>query len=139
MITDGRSEKIEQIKNNNKCEMCWWFAKSSEQYRINGRLRLVGGDDPNSEALIERKQQWGNLSDKAREQMFWNHPGKPYEGVPEVPEGGRSAEGKVLNPPDEFLLMLLEPEAVKYLRLTDNYAQNDYFENGAWNISRVNP
>ena len=26
--------------------------------------------------------------------MFWNHPGKPYEGEPEVPAGGRNLQGK---------------------------------------------
>jgi len=139
MITDGRSEKIAHIKNNPKCEMVWWFQKSSEQYRISGQLRLIGSDEEDREAIIARKQQWGNLSDRAREQMFWNHPGVPYEGEPEVPVAGRDSEGKVLEPPDSFLLMLLEPETVKYLRLTDNYAQTDMLENGAWNITRVNP
>ena len=67
----------------------------------------------------------GNLSDPAREQFYWNSPGVPFEGTPEVPTGGRDTEGKVLAPPDAFLLMLLHPETVKYLRLTDNFALTD--------------
>ena len=42
-----------------------------------------------------RKQQWGNLSDAAREQFFWDTPGLEYSGVPDVPKGGRDEEGKV--------------------------------------------
>ena len=33
------------------------------------------------------------LSDRSREQMFWNYPGKPYEGEPNVPRGGRNEDG----------------------------------------------
>ena len=157
MITDARSEKVSHIKENPACEMVWWFAKSSEQYRIKGNLVLISGD-PNeagsSEELVAiRKQQWGNLSDAAREQFYWNSPGVAYDGTPTTPVGGRDAEtGSVLAVPDTFRLLLLVPHSVKYLRLTDNYAQNDELitddvcQNGdqnsdqpKWNYKRVNP
>lgn len=65
MITDARSAKLAESR---RCELCWWFAKSSEQYRVSGELKYVGPDDPDQDL---RKQQWGNLSDKAREQFYW--------------------------------------------------------------------
>jgi pyridoxamine 5'-phosphate oxidase len=140
MITDKRSEKVSQIIASPSCELVWWFAKSSEQYRIFGILRLVGGDDSDQVALNARKQQWSNLSDSAREQFYWKSPGAPYEGKVEVPAGGRDSEGRLLDPPDEFLLMLLQPQKVKYLRLGDNFAQIDHIgKDGMWNVSRVNP
>jgi pyridoxamine 5'-phosphate oxidase len=126
MITDARSDKVTQILNNPSCEMVWWFSKSSEQYRISGTLKLIGGDTSDEELDNARKQQWGNLSDQAREQFFWNEPGI-YSGEPTVPAGGRNEEGNVLPPPSTFNLLLLVPERVKYLRLTDNYAQVDEF------------
>jgi len=58
------------------CEMVWWFGKSSEQYRVEGELQLVGateavGGPPFSAALAAaRKQQWGELAENAREQFF---------------------------------------------------------------------
>ena len=143
MITDSRSEKVDQIKFSPMCEMVWWFSQSSEQYRIKGILKLISNDQSNEseeEFQIARKQMWGNLSDPAREQFYWLQPGKEYDGIPVVPNGGRDNDGKVLNPPNTFLLMLLIPTSVKYLRLKDNFAQNDKIQdNNKWISTRVNP
>lgn len=137
-ITDRRSEKVSQLKVTPEAELCWWFLKSSEQYRIRGKLTVVGSAEDNLEASPElmsaRKQQWGNLRDSAREQFYWTQPGVPINeetdekilapgtnsSVLEVPVGGRGSDGKVLPPPKTFLLLLLWPEYVDYLRLTDN-------------------
>jgi PPOX class probable FMN-dependent enzyme len=140
MITDSRSEKVNQINNSPICEMVWWFSQSSEQYRIKGTLQLISNESNDSEEFkIARKQMWGNLSDPAREQFYWLQPGKIYDGIPTVPNGGRDIEGKILNPPNTFLLMLLIPTSVKYLRLKDNFAQNDKIQDNNWISTRVNP
>jgi hypothetical protein len=139
------------------------FPKSSEQYRIRGKLQFIGsqgslypynessdGISNNSEHLVsERKQQWGNLSDLAREQFYWENPGISFTSTWEkregIPAGGRDAEGKVLPPPDTFLLMLVYPFQVDYLRLGDNFRQVDKWDNGDgicdcnWTSVRVNP
>tara|TARA_A100001035_G_scaffold215413_1_gene175233 strand:+ start:345 stop:866 length:522 start_codon:yes stop_codon:yes gene_type:complete len=139
MITDARSEKVAQIAANPGCEMVWWFSQTKEQYRLLGKLKLVGGDESDAELLSVRKQQWGNLSDPAREQFYWQPPGE-YSGESQVPAGGRDDEGKVLDVPDSFLLMLLYPSQVKFLRLTDNFAQKDSLDaNAVWSEARVNP
>ena len=140
MITDARSEKVNHIKCSPMCEMVWWFSQSSEQYRIKGTLKLISNQSNELEELMAvRKQMWENMSDPAREQFYWMQPGHDYEGIPQVPIGGRDEEGKVLNPPNTFLLMLLLPESVKYLRLRDNYAQNDVLKGNKWISTRVNP
>ena len=135
------------------------FPKSSEQYRIRGRLQYVGRDGPlfsyadgttgsdevRNYLVAERKQQWGNLSDPAREQFYWQNPGIPYASTESdeengVPPGGRDRDGKVLPPPDTFLLMLLYPSTIDYLRLGDNYRQIDEWEESCrWKSMRVNP
>ena len=140
MITDSRSNKVREAssadaerktKKNDVAELVWWFPKSSEQYRVRGRLRFVGGggeygDEPGGYLERERRRQWGNLSDMAREQFYWGDPGVAYSGRPDVPAGGRDPDdGTVLPPPPNFLLMLLIPTRVDYLRLTDNYHQVD--------------
>lgn len=181
MITDLRSNKVQELemfhdkmkeggKNGNTVEMVWWFSKSSEQYRIRGKLQFIGSNGPihsrtddvtennneenNNYLLAERKQQWGNLSDTAREQFYWENPGIPFSSTWEkyegVPTGGRDDDGKVLPPPDTFLLMLLYPTKIDYLRLGDNFRQIDEWqwnvESGddtgggyMWNSMRVNP
>merc|ERR1719162_1192321 len=166
MITDRRSSKVSEASNMNgagssddeeegsNAEIVWWFSKSSEQFRILGKLSFVGHDHPDRDLLTARKAQWGNLSDSAREQFYWKEPSIPYQTDAEggVPPGGRSEEGKVLPPPDDFLLMLLTPRRVDYLRLGDNFRQVDELAEakedseesgggggGVWNMTRMNP
>mmetsp|Transcript_352 Transcript_352/g.595 ORF Transcript_352/g.595 Transcript_352/m.595 type:complete len:277 (+) Transcript_352:113-943(+) len=146
MITDKRSCKYSEVTaslgqgERSNCELLWWFAKSSEQYRIRGHLKFVGADEEDASLLTCRKDQWGNLSDLAREQFFWRDPGLPFEEQLKIPEGGRDSDGKVLPPPDNFLLMLLYPKRCDYLRLGDNFRQIDsIIGNQIWDFQRVNP
>ena len=137
---------------------------------MRGQLQFIGSDGPLNDAINDdvkknaeediakkflteqRRQQWGNLSDMAREQFYWENPGEPFVVTPSastsstIPTGGRDDDGKVLPPPDTFLLMLLYPTRVDYLRLSDNYHQVDDLErddgmerSGRWIAKRVNP
>ena len=127
-----------------------------------------------------RRQQWGNMSDPARDQFFWTgKPGAEFgvversttgsisanaaystektmnrvaeemgeenedeaeESCPDttkkrpkklnsaglLPGGRDPSTGNIVQPPPEtFLLLLLIPHQVRYLRLTDNFAQTD--------------
>mmetsp|Transcript_6963 Transcript_6963/g.17815 ORF Transcript_6963/g.17815 Transcript_6963/m.17815 type:complete len:234 (+) Transcript_6963:139-840(+) len=133
MITDTRSDKIEQLRTNPLGELVWWFARSAEQFRVSGSVEIVdaspcGGD---AEALLAaRRAQWGNLSDRAREQFFGPAPGTPFPQGPSepsgevavaaVPVGGRGDDGRVLPPPECFALLLLRPRRVDHLCLDGN-------------------
>lgn len=145
MITDLRSSKVGEASGHptRAAELVWWFAKSSEQYRVRGRLQFVGGgsfgDDEDEFLARMRKEQWGILSDMAREQFYWKDPMNEYSPQAEVPAGGRGDDGKVLPPPDNFLLMLLHATYVDYLRLTDNFRQLDNLDGDEWTEKRVNP
>jgi pyridoxamine 5'-phosphate oxidase len=147
MITDKRSSKYTEVTKSPSgdtkkatCEMVWWFGKSSEQYRIRGNLKFIGDEETDEALIIARKEQWGNMSDPAREQFFWKGPGLPFDSPAEVPEGGRDEEGKVLPPPNNFLLMLLYPTRCDYLRLTDNLRQFDSIkEDLGWDAQQVTP
>ena len=57
-----------QIAKQPACEMVWWFAKSSEQYRIAGRLQLVGAADTDSklQARVRAAQTKGGNTDASR-------------------------------------------------------------------------
>lgn len=140
MITDGRSEKVVHGRRSAACELVWWFSQSSEQFRIAGDLQFVGPEST-GELQEARLAQWNELRDGAREQFWWDRPGVLYSGPQSPPRGGRGSDGEILPPPDCFLLVLLWPRRVKYLRLTDNYAQVDSKESasGQWTAARVNP
>lgn len=140
MITDARSEKVDHVRRSPACELVWWFSQSSEQYRVKGTLQLVG-DEEEGELQAARQDQWTKMSDAAREQFWWDQPGVAYSGDPSVPKGGKNSEGELLPPPPAFLMVLLWPSRVKYLRLTDNYSQVDALDeaSGVWEPMRVNP
>ena len=143
MITDNRSSKVSEAASRPSTEMVWWFSKTSEQYRIRGDLCFVGGGDFEADAdkslAAARKEQWGNLSDPAREQFFWQEPGIEYSGESTVPAGGRDEEGNLMEAPPTFLLMFLRPKRVEYLRLGDNFRQIDELVDEQWVKKRVNP
>lgn len=154
MITDARSSKVSEVGmdtftssswEKNTVELVWWFSQSSEQYRIRGKLQYIS-DDESQDPFLRRAriEQWGNLSESAREQFFWDKPGIPFQESNKVmvPQGGRDEQGKLLPAPKTFLLMLLYPQRCDYLRLTDNYRQIDTFhydEDQTWHSVRVNP
>ena len=143
MITDNRSNKVSEASAKSSVEMVWWFPKTSEQYRIRGELCFVGGgafeSDEDQVLSTSRKEQWGNLSDPAREQFFWQEPGIGYSGESKVPAGGRDEEGNLIGAPNSFLLMFLLPRYIDYLRLGDNYRQIDELVDKEWVRTRVNP
>eukprot|EP00545_Synedropsis_sp_CCMP1620_P003464 CAMPEP_0119010984 /NCGR_PEP_ID=MMETSP1176-20130426/5377_1 /TAXON_ID=265551 /ORGANISM="Synedropsis recta cf, Strain CCMP1620" /LENGTH=270 /DNA_ID=CAMNT_0006963737 /DNA_START=20 /DNA_END=832 /DNA_ORIENTATION=- len=143
MITDNRSNKVSEAASNSVVEMVWWFPKTSEQYRVRGKLMFVGGGDfamdEDKVLASARKEQWGNLSDPAREQFFWQEPGIDYSGESDVPAGGRDEDGKLLPPPKSYLLMFILPHHIDYLSLRDNYRQIDELADDEWTMKRVNP
>ena len=105
-------------------------------------------DKLNNYFISERKQQWGNLSDMAREQFYWQEPGVNFvstsEQAKDVPSGGRDDDDKVLPVPDTFLLLLLYPTNIDYLKLGENVrlvdeCNYDSTSGYNWKSKRVNP
>ena len=107
---------------------------------------MLVGDESDDRALqIARKEMWGNIGDQSRESFLDD------ETVMAV--GGRDDEGKVVPVPANFLLMLLDPTYVDYLRLTGaQYRQIDQRQQQAgdddddddnsqpnWSSERVKP
>jgi hypothetical protein len=145
MITDDRSQKVRQAMQHpsRAAELVWWFPASNEQYRVRGELIFVGNGskeyDNDSELVNARIQQWQDLSDSARNSFFQKQiPGEVYTPMEDSDAG---QEGTLLlSPPDNFLLMLLKPATVDYLRLSVNmYRQVDKFSGNEWVTTRVNP
>jgi len=86
----------------------------------------------------------GDMSDPAPEQLYWKEPGLPFDSQAEVhvPEGGRGEDGKVLPPPDNVLLMILDPKRCDYLRLGDNFRQVDVVNDDnddCWSAQQITP
>ena len=136
-ITDARSDKIDQIQQQPWAEACWYFPNTREQFRISGYLTLVGTDESHPHLQPARLATWQELSDAARLQFAWPHPGKDKE------------DQAAFNPPPpdpqkpipNFCLLLLEPTQVDHLELRGE-PQNRYLyrlDDQEWSMQAVNP
>ncbi|MEQ9368231.1 MAG: pyridoxamine 5'-phosphate oxidase family protein [Coleofasciculus chthonoplastes F3-SA18-01] len=114
IITDSRSQKVNQINHNPGAEICWYFPKTREQFRLRGQLILVGEDYPELTLKKERQITWQGLSDAARVQFAWSNPGEPrVESDPAFSQPPPDPEQPLPN----FCLLLLEPIQVDHLEL----------------------
>jgi pyridoxamine 5'-phosphate oxidase len=139
-ITDSRSEKAEQIQQQPWAEVCWYFPNTREQFRITGSLTLVESDNSQPELASARISTWQELSDAARIQFAWPHPGK----------GRNKDEQAAFKPPlpdpnqplPNFCLLLLDPLQVDHLELRGEpqnrilYYINDQ---NVWSVTEINP
>jgi len=116
-VTDVRSQKASHIQHNPYGEVCWYFTKTREQFRIAGTLHLITSDEPNPSMQQARRIGWQELSDSGRSQFSWADPGQPSADSSEISLG---------EPPDRdhplkhFCLLLLEPTQVDHLELRGN-------------------
>lgn len=141
MITDRRSAKFEQLQQLPWGEICWYFIKTREQFRVSGSLSMVTETDIvpySSETILfkARQQLWQNLSSAARSQFFWPTPGDPLSHIAEEFDAPSNLEA----PPSDFCLLLLEPEAVEHLELRGNpQARTRYLQTQHWQPEPLNP
>jgi len=139
IITDSRSQKADQIDDQPWGEACWYFPESREQFRLAGQLTLVRVNHPDQALQAARKTTWQELSDPARLQFAWPHPGE-----------ARAENDRAFSPPPpdpkqplpNFCLLLLEAVQVDHLELRGD-PQNRwfYYRNNSqeWSKQAVNP
>ena len=139
IVTDSRSQKTTQIAYQPWGEICWYFSKTREQFRISGDLTLVDGDNDDSELIAARKAAWQKISDKARSQFMWPNPGESRTDdltlfTSETP----SDQEPVTN----FCLLLLTPKKVDHLELRGEPQNRCLYQlqsNGDWTTQPINP
>lgn len=140
MVADIRSSKaIELLAGGSPlAEVCWYFPKTREQFRLSGELELVTIESASSSYLQARQQVWQQMSDSGRIQFNWETPG-----------ADRSPDPQAFNPPPpdplqpsvNFCLLLLRVDTVKHLELRGE-PQNCYVYkliSGEWEMRSINP
>ncbi|MGB3494084.1 MAG: Npun_F5749 family FMN-dependent PPOX-type flavoprotein [Elainellaceae cyanobacterium] len=147
-VTDTRSQKIHQIEHLTWGEICWYFPKTREQFRLNGSLLLIKPDDSNATAQEMRSRLWQVLSDNARSQFGWPCPGTPLLATSDFETSDFETsdfESQPLDPdspPDTFCILVLEPVWVDHLELRGN-PQNRYIYKrdapDSWSVQAVHP
>lgn len=135
-VTDARNEKAEQIDRLAWGEACWYFPKTREQFRLAGTLLLVR--DQHSDPALQQARQtaWQALSDAARTQFAWAHPGKP-----QTDQGFNVAMPEATTPLTHFCLLLLDPDQVDHLELQGD-PQNRWLhqrDDSVWTVQAINP
>lgn len=132
IVTDGRSEKVQQIQTQPWAEACWYFTVTREQFRISGKLTLV---DQESDSI--RLKAWQAMSANARQQFYWPHPGQPKADVTAFEPVVLSTQGL----PDSFCVLLLEADRVDHLMLKGTPQDRYIYEYtaGEWRVKAVNP
>ena len=140
IITNSRSPKIDQIQHQSWGEICWYFTKTREQFRLSGKLNIVKENCENKMLNQGRITTWKNLSDATRIQFAWPDPGKPRK---EDNEAFESLELSEKEPVKNFCLLLFNPEEVDRLELKGD-PQNRWLykldnDSQTWTTEWVNP
>lgn len=138
IITDSRTQKAEQITKQSWGEICWYFPTTREQFRLSGQLTLVGVSHPDLGLQEARQTTWQELSDSARIQFAWPHPGEVREDdadfSPPPPDP--------VKPLANFCLLLLEPVQVDHLELRGDPQNRSLYQQNAsheWLKQAINP
>ena len=134
VTTDARSAKVADLALLPWAELCWTFSETREQFRLLGRVTVVGPDAV-GRFSEERGRVWSELPEPSRRSFAWPTPGAPRAGDSafdvETPEG----------PPPNFALLVLGPEWVEHLDLRPQPHARTRFvlAEASWGVERVNP
>ncbi|MEM7757823.1 MAG: Npun_F5749 family FMN-dependent PPOX-type flavoprotein [Cyanobacteria bacterium P01_A01_bin.40] len=138
MITDARSAKIQHLAYQPRGEICWYFTKTREQFRLAGNLQLVTAQEENRPLQQARQATWHNLSDAARSQFAWPNPAEPVADQSAFEVAAPDANLPLSN----FCLLLLTPYQVDHLQLKGNPQQRCIYQlrtDQTWTTKLVNP
>ena len=138
---DTRSAKADQIADDPRAEACWTFPESREQFRIAGRLALIGPRHPDPGFRDARLGMWAELSTSSRLTFSWPEPGAPRAADSRF----RVAAPDPDRPAEAFGLLLLEPDRVDHLDLRPSPHQRILYRRvpgdptATWDATHVNP
>ena len=131
-VTDARSEKFNHLAHQPWVEVCWYFTKTREQFRLSGMMQALSA---HSEDPQLRQTYWSRLSDKAQQQFYWPHPGHERDD-----ENAFDLASGSVEPPQDFVLLLLSPEKVDHLELRGSPQNRTLYEKAdPWKTTAVNP
>ena len=126
MITDTRSDKYIGLQQHPQVELCWYFEKTREQYRVNGEVLIVTSESFDAPL---RKQVWHSLSVSAREQFYWYLDKTAVDGL--------VAKSII---PETFCVLLLQPSRVDYLYLGETHQRTiSQLSHNTWQEKPINP
>jgi len=143
LATDRRSPKIDDLEACPYTELCWYFSKTREQFRLFGRVELLAEGSGDPQQVQTWVQTWQQISASGQDLWFWPDPAQPLAPLaafapPEPAEHSRD------QPPSSFVVLIVVPETVDHLKLRGDgiYPQTRtrYTKQGSqWSCQGVNP
>jgi pyridoxamine 5'-phosphate oxidase len=136
LLTDGRSAKAAELRQEPRVELCWLLPKARCQFRLRGQRQQL---DPDSN-LAARTQHWQQLNPGARALWGWPQPGANFDATSDAtgPFPAELADGTPL--PDCFELVRIAVEQVELLELTGHpHQRRRWRADQGWAEERLNP
>ncbi|NEQ97963.1 MAG: pyridoxamine 5'-phosphate oxidase [Cyanothece sp. SIO2G6] len=137
-VSDRRSEKVQDLHHQPIGELCWYFSKTREQFRLLGPITVISATTEAEPWQQQRHQLWQTLSDNARLQFCWPHPKQQrtnetlFATVPPNP----------MQPSPHFCGLLLQPTQVDHLELRGDPQNRWLYQRapeGDWTRQTINP
>lgn len=132
LLTDGRSAKPAELRQQPAVELCWLLPKARCQFRLRGDLLTL----PTDVEFEERQRHWQGLTSSGRALWGWPEPGAPFD-----PAASFQAELADDTPlPEHFQLLRIALEQVELLELRDHpHQRRRWLREGGWMEERLNP
>lgn len=134
MITDARSQKIDDLHHEPWAEICWYFANPRIQFRLSGQIAIYRQDQ-----CPIRQKAWELISEPAKAQFFWPESRKIRDGFH---QHDFEISEIAVNPPESFVVLSISIDEVDQLNLNGT-PQNRYLyqrtEDKVWSRSEINP
>lgn len=132
LLTDGRSAKLAELRQQPAVELCWLMPKARCQFRLRGAVLTL----PAAQDLEERQRHWQGLTPAGRALWGWPEPGAPFDAAAAFP--AELADDIPL--PEHFQLLRIALEQVELLELRDHpHQRRRWRRDGGWSEERLNP
>jgi len=132
LLTDGRSQKMEELTQQPAVELAWLLPKARCQFRLRGSLLNL----PAELEAWETQRHWQALSPTSRALWGWPQPGAPLK--PETPFP--SELGDELPIPEHFQLLRIGLVQVELLELTNHpHRRRRWCQEDGWRECPLNP
>jgi PPOX class probable FMN-dependent enzyme len=134
-VTDTRSDKVEDFKHQAQSQICWYFAKTREQYRFDCTVDCI------SEGEVY-KEYWDKLSESAQLSFYAPAPKVPFGDSISAPEKVNSSDTPMAIS-EHFAVIRFQPNFSDYLDLKSKpqHRELEHLEPSLnqWQLTRVNP
>jgi pyridoxamine 5'-phosphate oxidase len=130
-FSDSRSLKLAALEKNPTLELCCWWSKTSEQFRLRGKVTLITTAE--GDWGKRRQELWLSQGEDNRALFLGAAPGSPLVRPKE-----RIADEKTA--PEQFVLLVLNVHEVDYLRLARPHERKKFWlRDDTWYTAEVTP